>query len=92
MPMRGFPESGKKMVVNRVVTKSAFWISGFLDSGGLLSYSQNMLIVVPPAFLHNITTTTTPSDTDNADGTNSVNDIRQHISHDGNKGVDPNGQ
>jgi hypothetical protein len=44
------------------------------------------LIVVPLAFLHNITTTTTPSDT------NKVDNMRQHISHDGDKGVDRNGQ
>jgi hypothetical protein len=67
MPTCGIPEFGKKMVINRVVTKSVFWISG-----GLLFYSQNMLIVVPPAFLHNITTTTTTSDTNTVGNTNNV--------------------
>jgi hypothetical protein len=65
----------------------------FRISGGLLFYSQNTLIVVPPAILHNTTTTTTLSNTNNVDdSTNNVDDIRQHSSHDGNKGVNRNGQ
>jgi hypothetical protein len=83
MPTRGILEFGKKMVVKRVVTKSVFRISR-----GLVFYSQNTLIVVPPAFLCNITPTTTLSYTNNVDDTNNVDSMWQHISHDGDKGVD----
>jgi hypothetical protein len=91
MPTHGIPEFRKKCV------PTGYWqnpFSGFLDFWRIIFNSGNRLIVVPPnlAVLPTTTTTATLNDSNNVDDTNNFNEIRQQISHDGDKGVNRNGQ